>query len=140
MLFLVTLTARRYHTDSEYLRHSQKSLSRCHYIPHKSHTYWPGIEPSPSWRNRLILTGSASSTGRWGDTDMEGRPSCPDGGTGQSALAPHTVCVPCLERTPSACKQLTTSNEVRTICTALTDSAVQYDTTQCVQANAAINC
>jgi len=34
-----------------------------------------------------------AGTGRWGDTDMEGRPSRPDGSTGQNALAPHFASV-----------------------------------------------
>lgn len=71
IMLLVTMTVRRNHTDSGYRRYSKKSLFLCHSVPHKSHVYWPRIEPSPSWRNRLILTpvegqrtGSASSNGR----------------------------------------------------------------------------
>jgi hypothetical protein len=70
-MFLVTVTVRLNHTDSGYPRYSEKSLFLCHSVSHKSHVYWPGIEPSPSWRNRPILTpiegqrtGSATSTGR----------------------------------------------------------------------------
>jgi hypothetical protein len=120
IMFLVAVTVRRNHTGSGYPRYSEKSLFLCHSVSHKSHVYWPGIEPSPSWRNRLILTpiegkrtGSASSTGRCvqppdgaRDTDMEDRPSCPDGGTRHSALAPQSVSV---LKPPTICVRVKTS-------------------------------
>ena len=29
------------------LKHLDKTLSQCHFVHHKSHTDWPGIEPGP---------------------------------------------------------------------------------------------
>lgn len=69
------------------------------------------------------------ATGRWGDTDMEDRPSCSDGGIGLSALAPQSVSVlkpQSREANLLSAKKFDTSNEVRTTSTALTDSAVRY--------------
>jgi hypothetical protein len=32
-------------TDRGKPKYSEKNLSHCHFVPHKSHTDWPGIEP-----------------------------------------------------------------------------------------------
>jgi hypothetical protein len=61
---------------------------------------------------------------------MEDRPSCPDGGIGQSALAPQSVSVlkpQSREANLLPAKKFDTSNEVRTTSTALTDSVVRYN-------------
>ena len=33
--------------DRRKLKYSEKNLSQCHFVHHKSHTNWPGIDPGP---------------------------------------------------------------------------------------------